>query len=131
MVKCHSDKYLRIKSLTSTLHPTWLGTASSALGGSGKEDLFDTHHLPSLEALHFNTKDPHSFCSWNKGQMACPIQQSSTAFRADRDLSHWGRASGAWLYPVSLQAVAPASGSLQPELLDTLVMGLASTESRP
>lgn len=35
---------------------TWLGAASSALGKSGKQVLFDTCHPPPQEALHFNHK---------------------------------------------------------------------------
>ena len=55
------------------LSSTWLEAASSALGDSGKGDLFDTRHLSSQEALHFSDKRLSS-CNLNKGQMARPLQ---------------------------------------------------------
>lgn len=75
MIKCHGQKCLWISALTFLLCSTWLGAASSALGKSGKQVLFDTCYPPPppQEALHFNHKRLSS-CNLNRGQMACPIQ---------------------------------------------------------
>lgn len=98
---------------------TCLEAASSALGTSGKQDLFDTCHPSSQEALHCNDKRLSS-CNLNRGRMACPVQRPHSDLT---EVFHTGLGVGgaAWLQPTSLQAVGPALGSVGPELLAALL----------